>query len=143
VFRSRGGIDILNSIQSDREWRVLAERVLGDAALAADRDFATNVERVKRRQQTDARVQAVFGAHDADALAEKLAAADIAYARVNDTAALARHPHLRRIEVGTPSGPARVPAPPALWEKPRDAYGRVPALGEHTEQVRTEFLPSS
>ena len=31
AFRSRDGIDILISIQSDREWRVLAEKVLGDA----------------------------------------------------------------------------------------------------------------
>jgi formyl-CoA transferase len=49
VFKSRDGVDILISIQSDREWRVLAKDVLGDEALAADPDFATNVERVKRR----------------------------------------------------------------------------------------------
>ena len=47
VFRSRDGADILISIQNDREWRVLAEKVLDDAALAADPDFATNVERVE------------------------------------------------------------------------------------------------
>src|SRR5712671_2691331 len=62
VFRTRDGADILISIQSDREWRVLAERVLGDPALAADPDFATNVERMKRRAETDRRVAAVFGA---------------------------------------------------------------------------------
>ena len=53
VFKTKDGADILISIQSDREWRVLAERVLGDAALARDPDFASNVERVKRRAQTD------------------------------------------------------------------------------------------
>ena len=88
AFRSRDGIDILISIQSDREWRILAERVLGDAALAADPAFATNVERVKRRSETDGRVAAVFGALDAAALEEKLAAADIAFARVNSPAEL-------------------------------------------------------
>src|SRR6478672_7594374 len=45
VFKTADGADILISIQSDREWRVLAERVLGDRTLAADPDFATNVER--------------------------------------------------------------------------------------------------
>ncbi len=140
AFKSRDGIDILISIQSDREWRVLAEKVLGDAALAADPNFATNVERVKRRADTDGRVAAVFGALDADVLEQKLAAADIAFARVNGPADLARHPHLRRITVGTPSGPVSYPAPP------RDAsrrYGPVPALGEHTAKVRAEFLSSS
>src|ERR1700704_1340041 len=96
VFKTADGADILISIQSDREWRVLADKVLDDRALAADPDFATNVERVKRRALTVAKVQAVFGATDEAALTRKLAAADIAFARVNDTAALAVHPHLRR-----------------------------------------------
>jgi itaconate CoA-transferase len=82
AFRSRDGVDILISIQSDREWRVLAEKVLGDAALAADPNFATNVERVKRRSETDGRVAKIFAAQDADALEQKLVAADIAFARV-------------------------------------------------------------
>src|SRR5215204_2832825 len=60
VFKTRDGADILISIQSDREWRILAEQVLGDSALAADADFSTNVARVARRDATDARVQAVF-----------------------------------------------------------------------------------
>ena len=64
VFKTADGADILISIQSDREWRVLAEKVLGDAALAADPDFATNVARVARRAATDGRVAAVFGATD-------------------------------------------------------------------------------
>src|SRR5207344_3445129 len=42
AFRTRDGVDILISIQNDREWRVLAERVMGDAMLAADPNFATN-----------------------------------------------------------------------------------------------------
>ena len=142
AFRSRDGIDILISIQSDREWRVLAEKVLGDPTLAADPDFATNVDRVKRRGETDGRVAAVFGAHDADALEQKLTAADIAFARVNTPADLSHHPHLRRITVGTPSGPVSYPAPAEQRASTARRYGPVPALGEHTERVRAEFMPS-
>ncbi len=141
VFKTADGADILISIQSDREWRVLAEKVLGDPALAADPNFATNVARVRRRAETDARVQAAFGASDEAALTAKLLAADIAFARVNDTARLAVHPHLRRIEVDTPSGQVSYPAPAArVAGKPR-RYGAVPALGEHTERIRAEFMP--
>jgi len=143
AFRSRDGIAILISIQSDREWRVLAEKVLGDAALAADPAFATNVERVKRRSETDGRVAAVFGAFDADALEQKLGLADIAFARVNGPAELSRHPHLRRIEIGTPSGPVAYPAPAAQHFGLSRHYGAVPALGEHTEKVRVEFVVST
>ena len=136
VFKSRDGVDILISIQNDREWRVLAKDVLADAALAADPSFATTVERVKRRAETDGRVAAVFGANDFEVLAAKLAAAEIAFARVSDMAALAVHPHLHRITVETPSGPASYPAPP---HRHAGAYGAVPALGEHTERLRREF----
>jgi itaconate CoA-transferase len=141
VFKTKEGADILISIQSDREWRALAEKVLGDKALAADPDFASNVERVKRRADTDAKVQAVFGATDEATLTHKLAAADIAFARVNDTALLAVHPHLRRIEVATPSGVVSYPAPAARRHgEPRRA-GPVPALGEHSEKIWAEFMP--
>jgi itaconate CoA-transferase len=143
AFRSRDGIDILISIQSDREWRVLAEKVLGDAALAADPAFATNVERVKRRPETDGRVAAVFGTLDAETLTQKLAAADIAFARVNSPADLAHHPQLRRITVGTPSGPVSYPAPAERNAAATRRYGPVPALGEHTDRVRAEFSPST
>jgi itaconate CoA-transferase len=64
------------------------------------------------------------------------AAADIAFARVSDTAILAAHPHLRRITVVTPSGPVSYPAPP----RGRTAgYGAVPGLGEHSAKIRAEF----
>jgi len=140
AFKTRDGVDILISIQSDREWRVLAAKVLDDPALAADPNFATNVERVKRRTATDGKVAAVFGALDADALEQKLAAADIAFARVNTPADLARHPHLRRITVGTPSGPVSYPAPAERRASQARHYGPVPALGQHTEKIRAEFM---
>jgi formyl-CoA transferase len=140
VFKTRDGADILISIQSDREWRVLAAQVLGDSALAADPAFATNVARVKRRADTDARVQQVFGATDVAPLTQKLAAADIAFARVNDTADLAAHPQLRRIEVATPSGAVSYPAPPARRDGAPRSYGAVPALGEHSAAIRAEFM---
>ena len=73
AFKTRDGGDVLISIQNDREWRVLAEHVLGDKALAADPNFATNVERVKRRAETDGRVAAAFAKIDVAPLVEKLA----------------------------------------------------------------------
>jgi formyl-CoA transferase len=141
VFTTKDGAQILISIQNDREWRVLAEKVLDDAALAADPAFATVRERMRRRSETDGKVAAAFAAVDAETLARKLEAAEIAFARVNDPAGLIAHPHLRRIAVDTPSGPASYPAPPALREGRARAYGRVPTLGEHTEKVRAEFSP--
>jgi itaconate CoA-transferase len=138
AFPTRDGASILIGIQNDREWRVLAEKVLGDPALATDPAFATNRARVERRVETDRKVAAVTRTLDAEALTQKLVAADIAFARVNDVAGLARHPHLRRITVETPSGPVSYPAPAERSAAAR-RYGKVPALGEHTAKVRAEF----
>jgi len=138
VFRSKDDIPILISIQNDREWRVLAADVMDDAALAADPNFAKLVDRVKHRAQTDGKVAAHFGPMDVATLSKKTEAADIAFARVNDVAGLIAHPHLRRIEVDTPHGPVSYPAPAPIRDQAR-SYGRIPALGEHTEKVRREF----
>ena len=123
---------------------MLAAQVLGDSALAADPAFATNVARVKRRADTDARVQEVFGATDVAALTQKLAAADIAFARVNDTAD-ARRPSAAAPHRGRDARRARCPIP----RRPRAAtarparYGAVPALGEHSAAIRAEFMPQA
>ena len=140
VFKSRDGADILIAIQNDREWRVLAEKVLADPALGKDAKFATNPKRVENRGQTDAKVAASFARHDVAELMKKLEAADIAFARVNDWELLSKHAHLRRITVGAPSGPVSMPAPAPMRAGQERSYGPIPALGEHTDSIRKEFM---
>jgi itaconate CoA-transferase len=140
VFKTRDAADILIAIQNDREWQVLAEKVLGDTLLGTNPKFATVPKRVEHRAETDAHVAAVFARHDVGPLMQKLETADIAFARVNDSGLLSRHPHLRRIRVGAPSGPVSMPAPAPLRAGEKRTYGPIPALGEHTEMVRREFL---
>ena len=141
VFKTRDGGDILVAIQNDREWRVLAGNVLGDTSLADDPKFATNPKRVEHRAETDAKVAAVFAGHDVGPLAQMLEQAEIGFARVNDWELLSKHPHLRRITVGSPSGPVSLPAPAPLRAGETRSYGAIPALGEHSEKIRKEFTP--
>jgi len=138
VFKTRDGVDVLISIQNDREWRILASKVMADEALANDPKFAKLVDRVTHRADTDGKVTAAFATMDVEPLSRKLAEADIAFARVNDVAGFIEHPHLRRISVETPSGPVSYPAPAPIRDTER-SYGRIPALGEHSEKVRREF----
>ena len=139
AFKTKDGVDVLISIQNDREWRVLAEHVIDDKALAVDPNFATNVERMKRRAETDGRVAAAFATMDVAPLVEKLTRYDIAFGVINDLNLLARHPHLRRVAVGTPTGPASMPAPAAIHDGVPRSYGAVPALGEHSAMIKAEF----
>ena len=68
-----------------------------------------------------------------DELLKRLSEADIAFAEVNTMADLASHPHLRRIEVGTPAGPVSYPAPAAIVVDQPRRYGAVPGIGDHAE----------
>jgi formyl-CoA transferase len=130
VFRSRDGKDILISIQSEREWAKFCTEVLGEPELPSDPRFANMVERVRNRALTDKAVGDSFATKTRDDLLAHLAQADIAFAEVNTMADLAEHPHLRRIEVDTPNGVVRYPAPaPIVVGETRD-YGAVPAIGD-------------
>ncbi|WNV11250.1 CaiB/BaiF CoA-transferase family protein [Tardiphaga sp. 709] len=130
VFRSRDGKDILISIQSEREWKILCAKVLGDAALASDPRLVNGVERVRNRAFTDQTVSDIFGSLSRDELLKRLTAADIAFAEVNTMADLTTHPHLRRITVNTPNGEVSYPAPAAIWVDAPRSYGAVPGIGE-------------
>jgi formyl-CoA transferase len=135
VFRSSEGREILISIQSEREWRVLCAEVLGAPAMAEEPRFVSNVLRARHRAETDAAVGAVFAALPRDVLVERLTRAEIAFAELNDMDALSHHPHLRRVEVETPNGPVAYPAPAPIVDRETPSYGAVPAIGQHTEAV--------
>jgi formyl-CoA transferase len=140
VFSTDDGAAILISIQNDREWVALCNKVLGRPELGADPAFATSPARLAHRRETDAAVAQCFAALDVLTLSSKLEAAEIAFARVNELADVLKHPHLRRISVATPSGPLLLPAPAARTHPAEEAFGAIPSLGAHTEAVRREFL---
>ena len=130
VFTTGDGRQILISIQSDREWFRFCAEVLANSALPDPR-FATNVARVRHRAETDGAVARAFARLDRAAAITALTRADTAFAELNDMAALSRHPHLRRIEVATPSGPVSFPAPAPIVKGETRVYGPVPRLDEY------------
>jgi len=131
MFRTKDGKDLLISIQSDREWAKFSEIFLGQPEAAQDERFATNVARVRNRTETDAVVADTFAKLTKAAAEAALIRADVAFASVNDMAALSAHPHLRRITVDSPAGPVSFPAPAPIFAGAERSYGPVPAIGEH------------
>ena len=77
--------------------------------------------------------------YDRSQLIDRLRGAAIAFGEVNDVAGLSNHPALRRIQVGSPTGPVAMVAPPARRDGETPALGPVPAVGEQSEQIRKEF----
>jgi itaconate CoA-transferase len=140
AYPTADGGRVLLSVQNDREWRRLAEQVLGRPELADDPAFATNPARVAHRDRTDEAVAKALGVLDADEAVARLEAAGVACARLRDVHELAEHPQLaardRWREVGSPVGPLRALLPPITLPGGDEArMGAVPALGEHTESL--------
>ena len=110
----------------------LCAEVMEQPALPDDPRLANMVERVRNRPLTDRLVAEAFASMTRDTLLQRLDKADIAFAEVNTMDDLAKHPHLRRIEVDTPNGKVIYPAPAPIVMEEQRPYGVVPAIGQHT-----------
>jgi crotonobetainyl-CoA:carnitine CoA-transferase CaiB-like acyl-CoA transferase len=137
VFSARDGEAILVSVQNEREWRSFCDQVLQRPDLADDVRFNTNENRVEHRAELDRLIQDVCDGMESTQLEAVLTLANIAYGAMNSVAGFAAHPHLRRLAIGTPAGPVRLPRPATFFDQ--TMVMEVPTLGEHTESVRREF----
>ena len=139
VYQTADKVPVLISIQNDREFERLCHDVLDKPGLEKDPDYATNKARNARRDDTNAIVQKSFGARTFAELAARLDAAQIAWARVSSVADLSTHPQLRRTGFTSPHGEVSIPALAASWDGEPERLGDVPAVGQHTAEVRREF----
>jgi itaconate CoA-transferase len=136
------GHEVVLGIQNDREWVRLATEVIGDAALAEDPDYATNVARVRNREKVDAVVGAAMSRLTIEEAVSALDRARIASARLNTMADVLAHPQLvardRWREVETPAGTIRAlrSAVEPVGEVP---LAPVPSLGQHTAAILDEL----
>jgi len=139
AFETKDAEPIMISIQNEREWISLCERVLDRPDMARDARFAGNEARTLNHAEVIAEIQTVFSALDRDALVARLDAARIAYGAVNSPAGLAAHPQLRRAPVTTPGGTVDAVAPPIRFAGEAPHLRPVPGLGEQSAALRAEF----
>jgi crotonobetainyl-CoA:carnitine CoA-transferase CaiB-like acyl-CoA transferase len=139
AFATADGALVLISIQNEREWLEFCARFLDEPDLPQRDGFQSNVIRVANRGIVDAHIAAAFARFSRTQAAEKLRAANTAFGFVNDVAAFSHHPELRRAMVQTPNGPVSLAAPPVRFSDETRPLGPVPALGEHSTEIRTEF----
>ncbi|MCZ6890518.1 MAG: CoA transferase, partial [Gammaproteobacteria bacterium] len=132
------GKTLVISVQNDREWASLVERVLGRPELANHPDFADNRGRMAHRTEVDTMVQRVFSTLTTDELIGMLREARIAYGAVNDLQGLSEHPQLRRWVVDSATGEVKLPAHPDAV-RTQASMQKIPGLGEHSDAVRAEF----
>lgn len=138
-FRAGDGRTVMLGLQNEREWAVFCEKVLLQPVLAQDPRYDGNAKRAAARDDVRGLIETAFASLTAEQVVERLEAAQIANARVNDMHEVWAHPQLRErgrwTEIDSPAG--RLPAlfPPGLGAGDAPRMDAVPALGEHTAPI--------
>ena len=142
-FPAGDGHTVMLGLQNEREWGAFCQRVLQQPALATDERFASNSKRTAHRDALRQVIVDAFAALTADQVIERLEAAQIANARVNDMHDVWAHPQLqarqRWTEVATPGGAIPALLPPGRTEAYSPRMDAVPGLGQHTEAILREL----
>ncbi|NDP43512.1 MAG: CoA transferase, partial [Aromatoleum sp.] len=117
-FDAGDGKTVMLGLQNEREWKAFCDQVLMQPALATEERFSSNSRRTGAREDLKAIIVAAFASLTSAQVIERLDAAGVANARMNDMREVWAHPQLaarqRWVDVGTPAG--RVPAllPPGV-----------------------------
>lgn len=138
-FAAGDGGTVMLGLQNEREWRAFCEGVLMQAGLATDPRFDSNAKRNANREVLQALILETFAALSTAQVLERLDAAQIANARMNDMAGLWQHQQLqareRWREVESPAGAIPALLPPGRQSAFDYRMDAIPAVGEHTESI--------
>jgi formyl-CoA transferase len=138
-FTAGDGGTVLLAIQNQREWRRLCDEVLATPQLADDPRFVTNPDRVAHRDELEAIIHAAIAPSTADEFAQRLEAAGVANARMNDVENLWSHPVLagrdRWRSVRAPGGVVDALLPPATMAGIEPHLGDIPGLAAHSRAI--------
>jgi crotonobetainyl-CoA:carnitine CoA-transferase CaiB-like acyl-CoA transferase len=141
-FATKSG-PVMLGVQNEREWKTLATEVLGREDLATDPKFKTTAARSQNRDELEAVISGILSQWDADRVTERLEAAGIANAKVNDMQGVWDHPQLRArrrwSEVDSEVGPIKALLPPGMSAAVPARMDKIPAVGEHNEQILKEL----
>lgn len=142
-FPSGDGGTVMIGLQNEREWVQFCELVLQRPELIDDERFSANFKRSDNRQALRAIIVEVFAQLDAATVIERLDAAQIANAQVNDMSGVWEHPQLkargRWTEVASPVGILPTLLPPASSNAFSPRMAAVPGLGQHSNTLLAEL----
>jgi itaconate CoA-transferase len=146
-YKTGDGKSIMLGLQNEREWAVFCEKVLLQPKLAQDPRYGSNSKRAAKRSEINALITEVFATLTTEQLIERLDASGIANARMNTPDEVWEHPQLkardRWRETDSPVGLLATLLPPVTMPDFEARIDAVPALGEHTERILSEFGYSS
>jgi itaconate CoA-transferase len=142
-FTAGDGGTVFLSVQNEREFARFCQTVLHEPDLAKDARFSSSPARLKNGPAMHAEIDKVFSTLKTDEVIERLEAADIANARLNDMTQFWQHPQLaargRWAKVGSPAGELDMLKPPFNLSGFEPRLDPVPALGAHSHAILSEL----
>jgi itaconate CoA-transferase len=134
---------VLFAIQNEREWKRLCDEVLEMPALAVDERYSGNARRLANRVELEAIVEERLGRFTRAQALERLDRASIPNGELKDVPHAADHPQLlarhRWTSVESEAGAIPALLPPHNLAHVTPVMGKVPSLGEHTEEILAEL----
>jgi formyl-CoA transferase len=142
-FKAGDGATVFLSVQNEREFGRFCDQVLKKPALKSDPRFSSGPARLQNRGAMHAEIDSVFSKIASAEVVQRLEAAEIANARLNDMQEFWAHPQLaareRWAKVGSPAGEIDALKPPFNLDGMEPRMDPVPAVGEHTRGILQEI----
>jgi len=142
-FKAGDGGTVFLSVQNELEFGRFCDRVLKNTSLKKDPRFSSGPARLQNREAMHAEIDRVFSKITSSEVVQRLEAADIANARLNDMKEFWAHPQLaareRWVKVESPAGEIDALKPPFNLDGMEPRMDAVPALGEHTRAILAEL----
>jgi itaconate CoA-transferase len=142
-FPAGDGKVVMLGLQNEREWAAFCEKVLGQPDLKSDPRFLSGPLRSQARKELYAIIVAAFAKLTAEQIVQRLDAAQIGNARMNDMHEVWDHAQLhergRWVDVDTPAGKVKAILPPGVPASFEPRMDPVPALGQHSDAILAEL----
>lgn len=144
MFQAQDGVWLVLTTSTDRTFERLAE-AMGRADMVTDPRYATNRDRVERREEVNRVVADWFGERSSEQIQDELNAHGCPVSPVNSMADIFEDPHYAArdmlVEVDHPKlGSMRLPGvTPKFSETPGSVRSAGPSLGQHNSEVYAEI----
>jgi itaconate CoA-transferase len=142
-FPAGDGKVVMLGLQNEREWAVFCDKVLEHPELKTDPRFSSGPRRSTARKELYAIIVEALSGLTAAQIVERLDAAQIGNARMNDMREVWDHAQLRArnrwVEVDTPVGAIKALLPPGVPKSFDPRMDPVPSIGQHTDVILGEI----
>jgi itaconate CoA-transferase len=142
-FPAGDGKVVMLGLQNEREWAVFCDKVLERPELKAHPRFSSGPRRSTARKELYEIIVEALSAFTAEQVVERLDAAQIGNARMNEMHEVWDHAQLRArnrwVEVDTPVGSIKALLPPGVPESFDPRMDPIPSIGQHTDAILGEL----